>query len=44
MIHKSLLVLLVTLFCVHTAFAQFGQSRRLNNEAQQLASEATAIS
>ena len=43
MIHKSLLVLIVTLFCVHSAFAQFGQSRRLNDEAQQLASEATAL-
>jgi hypothetical protein len=43
MIHKSLFVLIVTLFCVHTATAQFGQSRRLNDEAQRLASEATAL-
>ena len=43
MIHKSLLVLIVTLFCVNAAIAQFGQTRRLNNEAQQLASEATAL-
>jgi hypothetical protein len=43
MIHKSLLVLIVTLLCAHTAFSQFGQSRRLNDEAQQLAAEATAL-
>lgn len=43
MIHKSLFVLIVTLFCAHTALAQFGQSRQLNDEAQRLASEATAL-
>lgn len=43
MIRKSLFVLIVTFFCVHTVLAQFGQSRRLNDEAQRLASEATAL-
>lgn len=43
MIHKLFLVLVVGLFCTHTAFAQFGQSRQLNDEAQRLASEANAM-